>query len=239
MLDDELSPEEQRIRANVRKVLEEEIKPLVPAHFEASTFPSEIIPLLKKLNINGLCNSGYGAPGFSALMSGIITMELFRTDASVATFFLVHNCIGMDCIFHLGSQEQKDKYLPECMTYDKIVSFGLTEPEFGSDATSLQTSAKPVDGGYILNGHKRWIGNATHGNYVVTWARNTDTGKVQGFVVDTSSKGYTAEKIEGKYSMRAVQNAHITYKDVFVPEIGRLAKVDDFASGANQILKSS
>lgn len=121
----------------------------------------------------------------------------------------------------------------------KICSFGLTEREYGSDATSLETSAKPVEGGYLINGNKRWIGNATFGDYIILWARNTNTKKIQGFVVDLKSKGIDAKKIEGKYALRIVQNADITFKDVFVPSNAKLEKAEDFVTGANQILMKS
>lgn len=129
--------------------------------------------------------------------------------------------------------------LPDAMALKKIVSFGLTEPDFGSDATSLQTNAKKVEGGYVLNGCKRWIGNATFAHYIIIWARNVDEGnKIQAFVVEKGSKGLTTKKIENKYALRIVQNADITLDNVFVPESNRLAKATDFSS-ANKILEHS
>lgn len=130
------------------------------------------------MKVNGTTNTTHGAPGLSALFTGVTIMELCRIDASVGTFFLVHNSIGMDCVFQLGSQEQKDKFLPGGMTFEDVFCFGLTEPNYGSDASSLVTSAKKVEGGYLINGHKRWIGNASHAKYIVTWARETESGKV-------------------------------------------------------------
>lgn len=123
---------------------------------------------------------------------------------------------------------------------DKICCFGLTEPDFGSDATSLTTTATEVDGGYVLNGQKRWIGNATFADYIVVWARNAaEDNKIQGFVVTKGSKGLTTTKIENKYSLRVVQNADITLENCFVPKRNRLAKAKDFATGTNVVLESS
>lgn len=139
----------------------------------------------------------------------------------------------MDCIYTLGSEEQKQIYLPDCVALKKICSFGLTEWEYGSDATSIQTTAKPVEGGYLINGNKRWIGNVTIGDYMILWARNTETKKIQGFVLDLKSKGVDAKKIEGKYALWIVQNADVTFKDVFVPANAKLEKADDFVTGAN------
>ena len=116
----------------------------------------------------------------------------------------------------------------------------MTEPDFGSDATSLRTTAKKVEGGYVINGEKRWIGNATFADYIIIWARNeSEGGKIQGFLVEKGSKGLTTKKIENKYSLRIVQNADIKLEDVFVPEHNKLAKANDFATGTNKILEHS
>lgn len=175
--------------------------PIVDTYYEKTAFPFELVDIVKKMGINGMQNKGYGSAELSLMMSGVVTMELFRADPSVGTFVLVHNCIGMDCIYTLGSEEQKQRYLPDCVALKKICSFGLTEREYGSDATSIQTTAKPVEGGYLINGNKRWIGNVTIGDYMILWARNTETKKIQGFVLDLKSKGVDAKKIEGKYAL--------------------------------------
>ena len=130
--------------------------------------------------------------------------------------------------------------LPPLLKFEKFISFGLTEPENGSDASALKTFAKKVEGGYILNGLKRWIGNATFADYITIWARNIDDGnKVQGFVVEKGSKGLRTCKIENKYSCRIVQNADVYLEDVFVPDRNRLEYATDFQSGTVEILKTS
>lgn len=119
-----------------------------------------------------------------------VCYEIAKIDASIGTFLIVHNSIGMAVVDMLGSEEQRAKILPDAIALRKIMSFGLTEPDYGSDATSLKTSAKKVPGGYVLNGQKRWIGNATFADYIIIWARNAEEGnKVQAFVVEKGSKG--------------------------------------------------
>ena len=108
--------------------------------------------------------------------TGSVFYELGRWDASVATFFIVTNCLGIAVIERCGGEEQKKRILPDCVLMKKNICFGLTEPNYGSDATSLKTSAKKVEGGYVLNGEKRWIGNATFADYIIIWARNVDEG---------------------------------------------------------------
>ena len=135
-----------------------------------------------------------------------MAFEMSKIDASIGTFIMVHNCLGMAVVDSLGNEEQRARILPDCMSLKKIMSFGLTEPEYGSDATSLKTNAKKVEGGYIINGSKRWIGNATFADYIIVWARNEeDGGKIQGFVVEKGSKGLTTTKIQNKYALRIVQ----------------------------------
>ena len=123
----------------------------------------------------------------------------------MATFFVVTNCLGISVIERCGGEEQKKRIIPDCVLFKKFIAFGLTEPTNGSDATGLLSTAKKVEGGFLLNGKKRWIGNATFADYIVIWAKNVDDGnKIQGFVVEKGSKGLTTTKIEDKYSLRIV-----------------------------------
>jgi len=161
-----------------------------------------------------------------------------KLDGSIATFFLVHNGIGMAVVDKLGDDEQRKRILTPALNLDKILCFGLTEPDNGSDASALKTTATKVDGGYLINGRKRWIGNATFGD-VIVWARNSsDKNLIQAFVVEQGQKGFNTKKIEGKYALRMVQNADIELTDVFVPEKNKLTNAKDF-SNTNQILESS
>lgn len=129
-----------------------------------------------------------------------------KVDLSMTTFVVVHNSIGTSVVDKLGSEEQRKRILPEAIKYNKIMCFGLTEPDYGSDASSLKTTAKKVDRGYLINGMKRWIGNATFADYLIIWARNeAEGGKVQGFIVEKGSKGLSTKKIENKYALRITQ----------------------------------
>lgn len=142
----------------------------------------------------------------SGMDAAAVCYEFAKIDASVGTFVILHNSIGMTVVDLLGNEEQRARILPDALALKKIISFALTEPDYGSDATSLRTTAKKVDGGYVINGQKRWIGNATFADYIIVWARNVDEGnKIQGFVVEKGSKGLSTKKIENKYALRIVQ----------------------------------
>jgi len=145
----------------------------------------------------------------------------------------------MATISKLGSEEQKKKYLPKLANLELIISWALTEPEYGSNANGLQTSAKKVEGGYLINGTKRWIGNATHADLIIIWARNTESKHVEGFILEKGMKGLKTEKIEGKFALRSVQNANIFMEDVFVPEENKLPGATKFSDGVAVILASS
>ena len=121
---------------------------------------------------------GYGCPGLSMMMSAATIFEFFRADASIGTYYLVQTGLGMSTIYQLGSEEQKRKFLPKLANLDSDVCWGLTEPGFGSDASGILSTARPVSGGFIVNGRKRWIGNATHAGVLVIFARNTETKKI-------------------------------------------------------------
>lgn len=132
--------------------------------------------------------------------------EIAKIDLSLCTFMIVHNSIGSSVVDKLGNEEQRKRLLPDLISLNKLICFGLTEPDYGSDASSLKTTAKKVEGGYLITGEKRWIGNGTFADYIVVFARNeAEGGKVQAFVVEKGSKGLVTKKIEGKYSLRTTQ----------------------------------
>jgi alkylation response protein AidB-like acyl-CoA dehydrogenase len=144
-------------------------------HTDEASFPEWMVDHFRQLKINGLQIKGYGSAGLTTVEAGALCYELAKRDGSLATFFLVHNAIGMAVINALGDEEQKQRLLTPGMNFDKIFCFGLTEPENGSDASGLRTTATKVEGGYLLNGRKRWIGNGTFGD-VIVWARNPADG---------------------------------------------------------------
>mmetsp|Transcript_106885 Transcript_106885/g.147937 ORF Transcript_106885/g.147937 Transcript_106885/m.147937 type:complete len:187 (+) Transcript_106885:188-748(+) len=183
------------------------IEPELLDYVESSEFPFKMMDQFKKLDISGkeLKGIGGGDNPISTIENGAIYYELARIDASIATFFLVHGCLGQYTVYKLGNEAQKKKILPESTKLEKIMAYGLTEPDRGSDAGSLETTAKKVKGGYVLNGTKRWIGNGTFCDYTVIWAKNeAEQGKVQCFVVEKGMQGLSTSKIEHKYALRIV-----------------------------------
>ncbi|CAM6126852.1 unnamed protein product [Calypogeia fissa] len=227
-LNDLLSEEERAIRDRVRNVMEKEVAPVIAKYWEKAEFPFELIPSFAKLNISGGTIKGYGCPGMSILSGALVTAEIARVDASCSTFMMVHTCLAMLTIGMLASEEQKQRWLPPLARLDHVSCWGLTEPAYGSDASSLNTIATKVDGGWELNGQKRWIGNATFADILVIFARNTQTNQINGFVVKKGTKGLSATKIENKIGLRIVQNGDIILKGVFVPDEDRIANLNSF-----------
>jgi glutaryl-CoA dehydrogenase len=154
-------------------------------------------------------------------------------DPSIATFHGVHSGLAMGSIYHCGSEEQKQRWLPDMARLDKIGAFGLTEPDVGSGtAGGLTTTARRDGDTWVLNGSKKWIGNATFADLTVIWARDLTDDQVKGFVVEKDTPGFTTEKIEDKIALRVVQNALITLDDVRVPETNRLQNANSFRDTA-------
>ena len=226
-----LSDEERRILVKARTFLREEIKPLVNEYWGRGEFPYELIEKFRGSGLAALAYEGYGEhqPAASHLLSGMLATELGHVDASVATFFGVHNGLGFYSIYYGGDQEQRHRWLPAMATMEKIGAFALTEPLGGSDVSGgMRTTAKREGDTWILNGAKKWIGNATFADYVVVFARDVDDNKVKGFVVEKGTPGFQPVKIEGKIALRIVQNAEITLTDVRVPEANRLKNIKGF-----------
>ncbi|KAF9596452.1 hypothetical protein IFM89_011281 [Coptis chinensis] len=220
--DDLLTPEEQRLRKNVRAIMEKEIAPIMTQYWEKAEFPFHVIPKLASLGISGGTIKGNGCPGLSLTGSAIATAEVARVDASCSTFILVHSSLAMLTIELCGSEAQKQKYLPSLAQFRTIACWGLTEPDYGSDASSLKTTATKIDGGWILDGQKRWIGNSTFADVLVIFARNTTTNQINGYIVNKGAPGLKATKIENKIGLRMVQNGDILLNKVFVPDEDRL-----------------
>ncbi|MEV6872020.1 acyl-CoA dehydrogenase family protein [Amycolatopsis sp. NPDC051128] len=236
-----LPDEERKLLVKAREFLTRDVKPLVNENWEAGTFPKELIGMFRGSGLAGLPYEGYGEhkPAVSNLLTGMMAMEMSRTDASVATFFGVHNGLAMYSIHSGGSQEQRDRWLPELAAMDKIGAFAMTEPLGGSDvAGGMRTTARRDGDAWILNGAKKWIGNATFADYVVVWARDVDDNHVKGFVVEKGTPGFVPEKIQGKTAFRIVENAEITLTDVRVPEANRLQGINSFRDVA-EILRAT
>ncbi|MGW7723556.1 acyl-CoA dehydrogenase family protein [Streptomyces canus] len=236
-----LPDEERKLLLKARTLMRDEVKPLVNENWGNGTFPRELIGIFRESGLAGLPYEGYGEhrPAVSNLLTGMMAMEMSRTDASVATFFGVHNGLAMYSVHSGGNQEQRDRWLPGMAAMDKIGAFAMTEPLGGSDvAGGMRTTAQRVGDSWILNGAKKWIGNATFADYVVVWARDVDDNHVKGFVVEKDTPGFEPTRIEGKIAFRIVENAEITLTDVRVPEANRLQNIDSFRDVA-EILRAT
>ncbi len=229
-----LTPEDRAVQLKIRKFMEEKVKPIVNEHWLHGKFPHDIIPGLAKLNVCGLPFKGYGCPGKSYLLEGVIATEMARVDASISTFFGVQSGLAMGSIYYCGSEEQKQQWLPKMQKFDILGAFGLTEPEVGSAvAGGLTTTAKREGDHWILNGQKKWIGNATFSDITIIWARDLDDNQVKGFIVENKTPGFKAEKIEDKMALRIVQNALITLDNCKISEENRLQNANSFKDTAN------
>jgi glutaryl-CoA dehydrogenase len=234
---DLLSAEDQSLLRRVRTFMEEEVAPVITKYWTRAEFPFELISGYAALGVAGAAYSGYGCAGRSALLDGFVMLELARIDCSIATFHGVHSGLAMGSIYLCGSEEQKQRWLPAMQRCEKIAAFGLTEPEVGSGAArGLTTRARRDGNGWILNGEKAWIGNATFADVVVIWARDAEDGQVKGFLVEKGTPGFETEKMERKIALRAVQNARIRLEDCRVGEENRLAKARSFKDTA-QVLR--
>src|ERR1700760_4906984 len=219
-----LSEEERQTVLKVRAFMETSVTPVINDFWAKDSFPFDLLPGFRDLQIAGAGYEGYGCAGGSNLLACYIAMEIARIDCSFATFFGVHSGLAMGSIFLCGSEEQKKKWLPPMARLEKIGSFGLTEPLVGSGASGgLLTTARRDGDTWVLNGQKKWIGNATWGDVTIIWARDVADNQVKGFIVENkTTPGFKAEKIQHKMALRVVQNALITMENCRVPEENRL-----------------
>ncbi|MCS0646637.1 acyl-CoA dehydrogenase family protein [Curtobacterium flaccumfaciens] len=229
----QLTEQERASLGQLRQYLEREVAPIADAYWARAEFPMQVIAPLAELGMYG--------PGVplvrqfenSAVYRGWAALELGRVDASVATFIGVQSGLAMNSIAVAGSDEQQREWLPRMATGEIVGAFGLTEPYSGSDsAKGLRTTARREGNAWVLDGEKRWIGNATFADVVVIWAKDVADGQVKGFLVTTDTAGFTATKIEDKIALRGVQNADIVMQDVRVPESRRLQNATSFRSTA-------
>ncbi|KAI3435869.1 hypothetical protein D9Q98_001927 [Chlorella vulgaris] len=237
-LEELLSAEEREVRDRVRKFAEGEIAPIIADYWERAEFPFELIPGFQKLGIGGGHLQGYGCQGLSVMGAAMAAVELARVDGSCSTFFLVHTFLATLTLGLLGSEAQKQELLPDMASFKKVGCWALTEPSNGSDASGLTTLARKVQGGWVLNGRKRWIGNAPFADIAVIWARNSETSQINAFVVRKGNPGFSATKMQNKIALRCVQNGDILLKDAFVPDEDRLPGVNSFAD-TNKVLAIS
>ena len=228
-----LSEEDQELLFRVRAFMEAEVAPIINQYWIREEFPFQLIPGLAELNIVGLGYHGYSCPGKGTLLDGMVAMEMASIDSSIATFMGVHSGLAMGSIYLCGSEEQKQQWLPSMRRFEKIGAFGLTEPEVGSGASGgLMTTARREGDTWVLNGQKKWIGNATFSDVTVIWARDEADNKVKGFLVEKGTPGFRPEKMKDKIALRVVQNALITLEDCRVPEANRLQNANSFKDTA-------
>ena len=224
---------DRELMARVREHMTKTVEPVINEYWTRAQFPHELLPGFAGLGIAGVQFDGPGCPGRSSLADGMISMELARTDPSIATFFGVHGGLAMGSVHLCGSDEQRQRWLPAMARMDLIGAFGLTEPDQGSGvAGGLATSARRDGDQWVLDGEKKWIGYATFADLVVIWARDTADGQVKGFVVEKGTAGMSFELQRDKIALRAVQNATIQLDGVRVAEENRLARANSFADTA-------
>jgi glutaryl-CoA dehydrogenase len=215
-----------------RGFVQDEVLPVINGYWERAEFPW---PLVKKLGAAGLVGDGiegYGCPAMDPLSAGLITMELNRGDGSVGTFLGVQAGLAMRSIAMLGSEEQKQRWLPGLARVERLGAFALTEPDHGSDSVALETTARRDGDCYVIDGKKKWIGNGTIADVIVVWARDTADGQVKGFLVERGTPGCNARLIEGKGSLRAIWQASIDLDGVRVPASSRLPGANSFRDTA-------
>jgi glutaryl-CoA dehydrogenase len=229
LMKEQLTKDEVELLHKVRKFGEEEVLPVVNPYWERGEFPFDLVPKIAALNIVGDNNMrDYGCRPMSTVGAGLISMELSRVDGSFATFFGVHVGLGMQSINILGSEEQKRRWLPPMARMEKIGAFALTEPDHGSDSVALEATARRDGDEWVLNGRKRWPGNAVWCDVIIVYARDVADKQVKAFIVEKGNPGYKATKIGGKVSLRMVQNADITLTDCRVAEENRLQNCSSF-----------
>ena len=222
-INDLLTDEERMIRDSVARFVDERALPLIPECFDEGRFPAELIPEIADLGLLGSSLEGYGCAGLNAVSYGLICQELERGDSGLRSFVSVQSSLCMYPIHAFGSEQQKERWLPEMAAGKVIGCFGLTEPHGGSDPSNMKTHAKRDGDDWILNGAKMWITNGSIADIAIVWAR-TDDG-VQGFVVEKEFAGYEARDIHAKMSLRASVTSELFFDNVRVPDANRLPNV--------------
>jgi glutaryl-CoA dehydrogenase len=215
-IESELSEEERLVQTNVRRFVDAEIIPRIGRHYQDGTFPMDLIPKFADLGLLGANLTGYGCAGMGDVAYGLAMQELERGDSGVRSFCSVQGSLCMYPIWAFGSDAQKERYLPGMAKGEIIGCFGLTEPDFGSNPTGMITRAEKLPGGgYRLNGTKRWITNGNLAHIAIVWAKLD--GVVHGFLVPTDTKGFTAEKMQDKWSLRASVTSELILENVDLP----------------------
>lgn len=216
-IDDLLTDEEKLVRGSVRRFVNEKVLPIIELKYMNGDFPVELIQNMAELGLFGInLPQQYGCAGLNNICYGLAMQELERGDSGIRSFASVQSALVMYPIYQFGSDEQKNFWLPKLASAEKIGCFGLTEPDYGSNPAGMITTAKKVNGGYILNGAKMWITNGSIADIAVVWAKLD--GEVHGFLVEKDFKGFLATTMKGKHSLRASITSELIFEDVFVPD---------------------
>lgn len=227
LFDQQLSEEELSIQNSARDYCQSELMPRILEANRNETFDKNIYKEMGEMGFLGAPITGYGCAGVNYVSYGIIAREIERVDSSYRSLYSVQTSLAMYAIYQFGSEEQKEHYLPEMAKGNIIGCFGLTEPDAGSDPSSMKTNAKKTDNGYVLNGSKTWITNSPIADVLIIWAKD-EQGVLRGFIVDRDSKGLTTPTLEGKFSLRASVTGQIFLDEVFVSEDKLLPEVQSF-----------
>jgi len=222
-IDHLLSEEERMVRDTVRQFVRERVLPIIGEHFEAGTFPRELIPAVAELGLLGMHLQGYGCAGLSAVCYGLACQELEAGDSGLRSFVSVQGSLAMYPIYAFGSEEQKQRWLPGMAKGEIIGCFGLTEPDFGSDAAGMITSARRDGDSYVLNGAKMWITNGGIADVAVVWAKAEDG--IRGFLVERGMAGFSTNDIHHKLSLRASITSELHFDECRVPVSNMLPNV--------------
>ena len=224
LLEDQLTEDERMVRDSARAYCQEKLLPRVTEAHRSEKFDRSIFNEMGALGFLGSTIEGYGCAGVNHVCYGLIAREVERVDSGYRSGMSVQSSLVMHPIHAYGTEEQRKRWLPKLATGEALGCFGLTEPDYGSDAGSMITRAKTVDGGYLLNGAKMWISNSPYADLFVVWAKD-DANEIRGFLLEKGMKGLTAPKIEGKFSLRTSPTGEIVMADVFVPEANLLPNV--------------
>ena len=211
-----LTEEEQLVQDNVGRFVNDKVLPIIQECFEKHRFPAELVPEIAALGILGSSIEGYGCAGMNAISFGLICKELERGDSGLRSFASVQSSLVMFPIFEYGSDEQKDHWLPKLAKAEAIGCFGLTESQGGSDPMNMKTHAKQDGDDWIINGSKMWITNGSIADLALIWAMTEDG--IKGFLIETESKGFTAHKIENKFSLRASVTSELFFDNIRIPK---------------------